>query len=49
MKTLGVVVTCLTVGRLAEQRELQDNWALNIQAGVIDPDKMSVAPGKACH
>jgi predicted ester cyclase len=29
----------LVNGRLAEQWELQDNWAAYIQEGVIDPDK----------
>jgi len=39
----------LVNGRLAEQWELQDNWAVNLQAGLIDPDKMSFATPKACR
>jgi len=39
----------LVNGRLAEQWELQDNWALNIQAGLIDPDKMAFKPAAACR
>jgi len=35
--------------RLAEQWELEDNWAAYVQEGVIDPDKMQVGQTKECH
>jgi len=45
----ALAVHRLVNGRLAEQWEYSDNWLANIQAGLIDPDKMSVAPAKACR
>ena len=39
----------LVDGKLAEQWEIQDNWAVNIQAGLIDPDKMTLKPASVCH
>ena len=39
----------LVNGKVAEQWEFADNWGANIQAGLIDPDKMSFAPSKACR
>ena len=36
-------------GKLAEQWEIQDNWAVNIQAGLIDPDKMTFKPTQTCR
>jgi len=39
----------LVNGKLAEQWELQDNWVVNIQAGLIDPDKMTFKPASACR
>jgi hypothetical protein len=35
--------------QLAEQWELEDNWAAYVQEGVIDPDKMQVGQTKECH
>jgi hypothetical protein len=31
----------LVNGRVAEQWEYEDSWSANIQAGLIDPDKMT--------
>jgi predicted ester cyclase len=49
LRVPALAVHRLVNGRLAEQWEYSDNWLANIQAGVIDPDKMSVAPAKACR
>ena len=36
-------------GKLAEQWEYEDNWSANIQAGLIDPDKMTFnSPPQRC-
>lgn len=49
IQTPEVAVHRLVNGKLAEQWEFEDNWGANIQAGVIDPDKMTFAPSKACR
>ena len=36
-------------GRIAEQWESTDTWLANIQAGLIDPDKMTFKPASACR
>jgi len=36
-------------GKLAEQWDFADNWGANIQAGLIDPDKMTFKPASACR
>ena len=36
-------------GKGAEQWDFADNWGANIQAGLIDPDKMTFPPTKACR
>ena len=39
----------LVNGKLAEQWEYEDNWSANIQAGLIDPDKMTFnSPPQRC-
>ena len=35
--------------KLAEQWDFADNWGANIQAGLIDPDKMAFKPASACR
>ncbi|SPF45316.1 conserved exported hypothetical protein [Candidatus Sulfotelmatobacter kueseliae] len=39
----------LVNGKLAEQWEYEDYWSANIQAGLIDPDKMTFKPASACR
>ena len=39
----------LVNGRLAEQWEFFDSWGANVQAGVIDPDHMTLKPASACR
>jgi predicted ester cyclase len=36
-------------GKLAEQWDFADVWGANIQAGLIDPDKMTFKPASACR
>jgi predicted ester cyclase len=36
-------------GKLAEQWDFADNWGANVQAGLIDPDKMSFPLNSACE
>lgn len=36
-------------GKLAEQWDFADNWGANVQAGLIDPDKMTLKPTSACR
>ena len=36
-------------GKVAEQWDFADNWGANIQAGLIDPDKMTFKPASACR
>ena len=36
-------------GKVAEQWDFADNWGANIQAGLIDPDKMTLKPASACR
>ena len=36
-------------GKIAEQWDFADNWGANIQAGLIDPDKMTFKPASACR
>jgi predicted ester cyclase len=39
----------LVNGRLAEQWEFFDSWGANVQAGLIDPDKMSLPLTNTCR
>lgn len=39
----------LANGKVAEQWDFADNWGANIQAGVIDPDKMALRETNACR
>ena len=36
-------------GKVAEQWDFADNWGANIQAGLIDPDKMTFKSVGACR
>lgn len=36
-------------GKVAEQWDFADNWGANVQAGLIDPDKMTLKPTSACR
>ena len=36
-------------GKVAEQWDFADNWGANVQAGLIDPDKMTFKPASACR
>ncbi len=49
IRITALAVHRLVNGRLAEQWEESDNWLANIQAGVIDPDKMTFKPVSACR
>jgi predicted ester cyclase len=35
--------------KVAEQWDFADNWGANVQAGLIDPDKMTFKPTSACR
>jgi predicted ester cyclase len=39
----------LVNGKLAEQWEYEDYWSANVQAGLIDPDKMTFKPASSCR
>ena len=36
-------------GKVAEQWDFADNWGANVQAGLIDPDKVTFKPTSACR